>query len=106
MADANVGATILALFCLGFFASRLPRRCFMDMGVLFSWRRGGENLRIVGPSVQSTRIFARSTIDDSLRQSLNMRDHRLRARGRDSFGRSGLAMRHGTLPDSEGGHEK
>lgn len=49
MADAKVGAMILALFCLGFFASRLPRRCFMDMGMLVSWRRGGENLRIVGP---------------------------------------------------------
>ena len=58
MAEAKVGATVLVLSCLGFFVSRLPRRCFMDMGGVAFWRRGGENPCIVGPW-QTLRPFPR-----------------------------------------------
>jgi hypothetical protein len=47
-AKGGADTATFGLFCLGFFASRLPRRCFMDMRLTFRRRRAGHP-RTVGP---------------------------------------------------------
>jgi hypothetical protein len=48
-ANGEVEATTLVLFCLGFFASRLPRCCFWAIGFLSAGHAGPRGIRGAGP---------------------------------------------------------